>query len=239
MAPTRDALGDGDITGDHADSLTQLRAEADERLREALDRDEAELIERAKTETPEQFRRPLSTWRQKNSEDDGIDEQEKSTVPDAVDAHQRRRRHGPGAGRTRPRIVRNRVEGHRRHRRPDLPQQQPGRIHRSAWPTPGQRAVDGRGVGRAVSPQPGRHPRRWSPSPSHRDRDDIARQPAGSALRLTAPPPASPTAPPSPPKPPADWPATPTSSPSYWAAPVRSSTSAAPDASPTVLNAPR
>ncbi len=77
MAPTRDALGDGDITGDHADALARLRAEADERLREALGRDEAELIERAKSETPEQFRRSLHTWRQNNSEDDGIDEQEK------------------------------------------------------------------------------------------------------------------------------------------------------------------
>ena len=67
MAPTRDALGDGDITGDHADALTRFRAEADERLREALGRDEAELIEKAKTETPEQFRRSLHTWRQTNS----------------------------------------------------------------------------------------------------------------------------------------------------------------------------
>jgi hypothetical protein len=77
MAPTRDALGDGDITGDHADALARLRSEADQRLREALGRDEAELIERAKAETPEQFRRTLNTWRQKNSVDDGIDEQER------------------------------------------------------------------------------------------------------------------------------------------------------------------
>ncbi len=77
MAATSSALGDGDITGDHADALARTRAETSDDLRDAFTRDEAELVDRAKNETPEQFRRSLRTWTQRNSPDDGIDEAEK------------------------------------------------------------------------------------------------------------------------------------------------------------------
>ena len=77
MDSTGDALGDGHITGDHADALAALRAGADDAMRDALARDEAQLVEAAKTDTPEQFRRRLAQWRQTNSADDGINEHEK------------------------------------------------------------------------------------------------------------------------------------------------------------------
>ncbi|MDH3752278.1 MAG: HNH endonuclease [Acidimicrobiia bacterium] len=72
MPATRDALGAGDITADHAAALALTRSARSGQARCVFDSQEPELVDHARRQSPEQFRRTLRDWHHRRSEDDGI-----------------------------------------------------------------------------------------------------------------------------------------------------------------------
>lgn len=72
LPETQDALENGDITGDHAAALARGRAKADDKAKAALERAEAELVEKAKDESPPEFRQRVERFIAEHQDDDGL-----------------------------------------------------------------------------------------------------------------------------------------------------------------------
>ncbi|HYF46844.1 MAG TPA: DUF222 domain-containing protein [Acidimicrobiales bacterium] len=72
---TQDALEEGRITGEHAAAMAAGRAKADARARAALEDAEAELLEQAEHESPQDFRKRVDRFiAEHQSTQDGLDE---------------------------------------------------------------------------------------------------------------------------------------------------------------------
>lgn len=88
LPATQDALGRGEISGEHAEAIARARARADASARAALDREEARLLEEGRNETAWQFGKRLERFVKRHSADDGRsnwermkDREEVSLVP--------------------------------------------------------------------------------------------------------------------------------------------------------------
>lgn len=84
LPETQDALENGDITGDHAAAMARARAKADEKAMAALERAERELLEKAKDESPPEFRQRVERFIADHQDDDGLPEHDRNKARNSL-----------------------------------------------------------------------------------------------------------------------------------------------------------